>query len=344
MDLKRLHIPILALTAFGVAEAAEVTRLLPFQARLTSVNGKAIPDGETVIQIQIFADGTSNTPLWAGELHRVTVNDGLINVVLGTKTTLPLHHPGDKSKSFFGPTVYLQVTPDANGDDKITDADLPLMPRQAIIPVLFAAESAVSHASLDSQKLAGSDWTPIFGVNSPKGSIPGGKIQPLTIGPLQIADGAVIPEKLPIRRLGADAAIGQIAVSDGVTFTAEPVPPPGTPIPVPNLSLKLTTRGGPVRVQLIAAQRGIARLEASAQSEENCSVTIYFIRDGSIIAAFETTRYGTSRINEAVVWEALDDPPKGAHNYHVLIRGESSENLPLRSLTLREIRLVAQEL
>ena len=66
-----------------------------------------------------------------------------------------------------------------------------MLPRQVILPVVFAKEAA------DSRKLNGYDWTPIFGANNPTNSIPatkladaslpGSKIQPGTITSNQIA-------------------------------------------------------------------------------------------------------------------------------------------------------------
>jgi len=85
-------------------------------------------------------------PLWAGEVHRASINGGLINVMLGSKNPLPNDRPDDPSRSFFDAALYLQVIPDANADDKITEADPPLLPRQAIVPVLFARESAVARS------------------------------------------------------------------------------------------------------------------------------------------------------------------------------------------------------
>jgi len=335
---------ILAMLCFASpVRADESPFLLPFQGRISGTPGSPLQDGPRLIRFRISDSPDQDSFVWTGELHKVSINEGLINVFLGTKNPLQGIN--------FGRQLFLEITVDLNGNQRIEANESPLSPRQAILPVLFAYQAG------DSRKLAGHDWSALFtdGSGNPatakisgskllQGSVPAEALGPDSIRTTNLTDGAVLPEKLFVRTLASDAAIGQIAVSDGVTFTPAPVPPPGTPIPVPNLSLNITTRGGPVRIRLIPARRGIARLEASAQSEENCSVTVYFIRDDLIIAAFETTRYGTSRINEAIAWEALDDPPKGTHNYHVLIRGESNGNRALQSLTLREIRLAAHEL
>lgn len=174
----------------SVAAAQTVPRLLPFQARLTDVTGQPLPDGARVVQFQIFGEPTGSTPLWAGEVHRVTLNGGLVNVMLGSKNPLPTDRPDDPSRSFFDATLYLQITPDANADDKITEADPPLMPRQAIVPILFAREAAVSRTVAQG------------GITAP-----------------MIADGAVTPEKL------ADGTVARRALAQEVL---DELCPPGT--------------------------------------------------------------------------------------------------------------------
>src|SRR4051812_48161842 len=84
----------LRLTAFCISllqsiAQAQSPRLLPFQGRLTDSTGAAIPDGPKLIQFQIFGESTGGTPQWAGEVHRATVNAGLVNVILGSKNSLP---------------------------------------------------------------------------------------------------------------------------------------------------------------------------------------------------------------------------------------------------------------
>jgi len=65
-----------------------VPLLLPFQGRLTDQNGVAVADGARVMQFKIFNAPVGGTPVWAGEVHKTTVNGGLVNVLLGSKTPL----------------------------------------------------------------------------------------------------------------------------------------------------------------------------------------------------------------------------------------------------------------
>ena len=94
--------PILAQTA---------PRLLPFQARLADAAGRSFPDGPRAIRFQIFAEMLGGSPLWAGEVHRTTINGGLVNVQLGTKA--PLTHVD------FNQELYLEITIDSNNDEKL---------------------------------------------------------------------------------------------------------------------------------------------------------------------------------------------------------------------------------
>lgn len=174
--------------AMGAAVAQEAPRLLPFQGRLTDASGNSFTDGARLIQFQIYDQPTAGQVLWPGEVHRATMNNGLINVVLGTKNPLPTEQSGNPARSFFDQPLYLQITVDANGDQQITTADPPLLPRQAILPVIFAKEAAVAqlanHAnhSVNSEKLAGYDWSAILtGGSDPRtGKIDGSRIQPGT--------------------------------------------------------------------------------------------------------------------------------------------------------------------
>src|SRR5437773_921907 len=149
-----------AVPAFGLGDA----RLLPFQGRLTDQNGMAVSNGVRLVQFKIYAVPTGGSPVWSGELHRSTVNGGLVNVMLGSKTPL--------TGVDFDKQLYLEITVDVSGptgqpDNAITAADPPMLPRQVILPVIFAKESA------DSRLLDGYDWSPLFGTNNPAaGKIP----------------------------------------------------------------------------------------------------------------------------------------------------------------------------
>src|SRR5256884_5143234 len=140
----------------------------------------------------------------AGELHRTTVNGGLVNVMLGIKTPL---------KFDFDQQLYLEITVDVSGptgqpDNAITAADPPMLPRQVILPVVFAKESALAR---DSAKLAGHDWTDLLvGGNDPfSGKIRASKIEDQGITAAQIANEAITKEKI------APGSVTSEKISDG---------------------------------------------------------------------------------------------------------------------------------
>ncbi len=194
----------------------QAQRLLPFQGRLTDANSKPIPDGSKLVQFQIYSDSVGGSSLWAGELHRVTINGGLVNVMLGSKNPLPKDRADQPGKSFFDQPLYLQITVDANGDGQINANDPPLLPRQAILPVLFAGESALSR---DSQKLGGYDWSPIFGTNGPSGKMDGTRI-------VNIPSSAISPGAIDIPNL-AQRVVESLSPAGSITAYMGTNAPPG---------------------------------------------------------------------------------------------------------------------
>jgi hypothetical protein len=220
-----------AICAFlcGHAFAQTAPKLLPFQGRLTDQNGIAVSNGVRLVQFKIYDVPSGGSPVWAGELHRTTVNGGLINVLLGSKTPF--------TGVDFDRQLYLEITVDINGDNSITLADPPMLPRQAILPVIFAKEAA------DSRKLNGYDWTPIFGTNSPNvalpaskladGSVPGAKIQSATITSNQIAPLTITASQMAAATITsnqiAPAAITRANLDANLLLDA--IIPPGTIFP-----------------------------------------------------------------------------------------------------------------
>lgn len=160
------------------------TRVLPFQGRLTDANGNALPDGSRVVQFKIYDAPVGGQAVWNGEVHNLTVNAGLVSTLLGTKATL--------SNVDFNRDLYLELTIDANGDGQISLFDPPLLPRQSVLPAVFAWESA------NTQLLAGYDWSPLFGTNNPaEGTLLASKIADSSLVTAKIQDGAITTSKIP---------------------------------------------------------------------------------------------------------------------------------------------------
>ena len=195
-------------------------RLLPFEGRLTDQNGTMVTNGVRLVQFKIYDAPSAGAAAWAGEIHRTTVNGGLVNVLLGTKT--PFNGVN------FERTLYLEITVDVSGadgqpDGAITAADPPMLPRQVLRPVVFSKESA------DSRLLNGYDWAAVFedGSTNPATarfsgsriiaqSITAAQIAPATVGSALRASGAVgsdpiAPSSVTLEKLAAEIAEKLIA-------------------------------------------------------------------------------------------------------------------------------------
>ena len=163
----RIFTAAMTITAFALRNAAVQAappRLLPFQGRLTDASGAPVSDGAKVVQFKIYDAPTGGTAVWNGEVQKVTVNGGLVSTLLGSKA--------DLSTVDFNQALYLEITVDANADSQITAADPPLLPRQSILPAVFAVE-AQSARTLKAGDGQNYDWSALFGTQSPaSGAIP----------------------------------------------------------------------------------------------------------------------------------------------------------------------------
>ena len=184
---------VLALVALS-AVADEVPKLLPFQAKLTDAQGAAVTNGVRLIQFRLYPVPVAGTPVWAGEIHRTTVNGGLVNVLLGMRTPF--------TGVDFNQQLYLEMTVDVDGDNAITASDPPMLPRQIVMPAVFAKEAATAR---DSTKLAGADWSALLTTgNDPRADgafVKTTKLQPGTFGTALLTDAAITTPKI------ADAAV-----------------------------------------------------------------------------------------------------------------------------------------
>ncbi len=186
MKMKSL---LLSLSLCAAALAQETPKLLPFQARLTDAHGSAVTNGVRLVQFRLYNLPSGGVPVWAGEVHRTSVNGGLVNVILGTKTPL--------AGVDFNQQLYLEMTVDVNGDNAITAEDPPMLPRQIVLPSVFSKEAATAR---DSSKLNGADWSAILvGGADPRDAasyINAAKLQPGSLGTTQLADNSITASKL----------------------------------------------------------------------------------------------------------------------------------------------------
>ena len=201
--------------------AKSETKLIPFQGKLTDASGQVISDGAIVVQFKMYDAPVGGQAKWNGEVQMLSVNGGLVNTTLGTKASL-------KNVDFSSPT-YLEITIDANGDNQIGPEDPPLLPRQSIIPAVYAVQAG------DARTLSGYDWSSIFGTNDPTGKIPGDKLANKSIDTDQLKDGAVTATKIKAGAVTtdkiankaiksnqiADGAVTSIQLADGAVNTAQ---------------------------------------------------------------------------------------------------------------------------
>ena len=166
-------------SSFSSSQAQTAPKLLPFQGRLTTANGAVVPDGAKVVQFKIYDAPVGGQAVWNGEVQKLNVNGGLVNTLLGSKASL--------AAVDFNLNLYLEITIDANSDDQITLSDPPLLPRQAVMPAVFAKEAA------DSRKLAGRDWSALFGTNDTAGSLLDSKIRDGSIGLAKLDAAYAVP-------------------------------------------------------------------------------------------------------------------------------------------------------
>jgi len=171
--MKKL-LTLLALLAWVGPLAAQTTAptLIPFQGRLTDQNGVAYTNNQYTIVFQLYDQAVGGTLQWSERHEKVGVLNGMVNVFLGSITPL--------TNVTFSSTRYLGITVD--GDNNPNTPDPEMVPRQMIIPAFWARNS---------DKLAGYDWSPIFGSNNPSGTIPGAKIAPGSIDATRLAGNAV---------------------------------------------------------------------------------------------------------------------------------------------------------
>ncbi len=191
--------------------AKSETKLIPFQGKLTDASGQVISDGAIVVQFKMYDAPVGGQAKWNGEVQMLSVNGGLVNTILGTKASL-------KNVDFSSPT-YLEITIDANGNNEIGPEDPPLLPRQSIVPAVYAVESG------NAKKLNGHDWSAVFSNGDPEtGTINGAKLADQSVDTKQIANNAVTTtqikaEAVTMDKIASGAVTSSQLAKNSVTAT-----------------------------------------------------------------------------------------------------------------------------
>ena len=112
----------IAITLFLTASVAcTAPKLLPFQGHLTDSARQAIGDGAKVVQFdgaKVVQFKTNHAPVsgnavWTGEVHKLSMNKGLVDAILGIKTAFPEVYSGGSTVKFSEP-LDIGITLDAN--------------------------------------------------------------------------------------------------------------------------------------------------------------------------------------------------------------------------------------
>ncbi|MGA1865583.1 MAG: hypothetical protein ACMUHX_11045 [bacterium] len=125
-----IMIIILSLTCLISFSMASQERLINFQGRLTDQQGNVL-DGTYKIKFSIYPSDPNAGSLWIEEHMAVSVNNGIVNVLLGSITSFDV-----PMKVTFDEERYLGITIDCDHDPNTTDPEM--TPRQRILPAIYS--------------------------------------------------------------------------------------------------------------------------------------------------------------------------------------------------------------
>ena len=196
-------------------------KLLPFQGHLMTSSGQVVADGAKVVQFKIYDAPVSGNAVWAGEVHKLSVNQGLVNTILGTKTAFPARYDGN-TKVMFSEPLYVEITVDAQvegaaGHGVITVADPPLLPRQVLLPANFA------HVAQRAETVEGYDMVDGDGNLKAEriaaGSISGEALAGRTVPAVKIVGNSIGIDEIGKSGVGTNELVGSVNES-GVEIIA----------------------------------------------------------------------------------------------------------------------------
>ncbi len=166
--------------------AQNVPQLVNYQGRVANPGGVPLPTADYDLSFSVYDAATNGVLIWGPQVFdgqaaqghgpRIPVVQGYFNTMLGPVDT------GGRALAdgFNGAVRFVEVTVSTNP---------PILPRQQILTVPFAFKAA------DSAKLAGYDWSVLFGTNSPgMGKIPFSKLEPRPAGSVVPAGGIAVSD------------------------------------------------------------------------------------------------------------------------------------------------------
>lgn len=292
--------------------AQTVPPLINYQGRLSNPDGSPLPTADYTLTFNIYDAPTNGTLVWgpqvfdgavaAGHGARTPVVQGYFNVMLG---------PGDTvtrslSEAFNGTARYVEVT---------VSNRPPILPRQQILTTPFAFQAA------NSAKLAGYDWSVVFGTNNP-------------------VAGTIPFSKLAQRPVGTNVGIGGVALSPSSGLFQSTL---ASYIDVSNFTLQITTSGRPVLITLTPDLGGDNGGSPNGYVSLSSSGSADFLLLRNSVATTKTWLQGAAAAaplsvpGSSIVF--LDNPPAGTYTYSLQVRGGTGF-----ITTVRGLRLTAYEL
>jgi hypothetical protein len=132
---------VLALLVMTVGAATAAPQLINYQGILTDNNGNPITDRHN-LTFKIYRDSTDNIVLWSESHNNLQITNGLVNVVLGYTTDIPLSLFGTANR-WLGITV---------------DSDTEMAPRTRFTSSPWSFRAAVADSALKAPG-GGGAWT-----------------------------------------------------------------------------------------------------------------------------------------------------------------------------------------
>jgi hypothetical protein len=341
------------------ASAQSVPPLVNYQGRLSNPDGSPLTTADYQLSVSIYDATNGGNLIWgpqifdgtAGQGHgpKIPVVQGYFNLLLG---------PGDTanrvlSDAFTNSGRFVQITIGTNA---------PILPRQQILSAPYAFQAG------NSTRLAGADWSALFGINDPvNGKLSGSRIQDNTLGAAQIANGAITglqiaPGTIQGTNLAASAitqtnlalraittnnlspGIGEVSFSPGLPQYFQVGAggnAAGTEFIVPGLGLSLNTIGRPVLIMLQPFPGGD---RGNGSGSVTCGVggsgVINVYRDSILIRsqALPSTPAGSS-FTIPFSLAILDAPTPGSHGYDVRLKWQGAGYGSLINVQLVAIEL-----
>jgi hypothetical protein len=307
------------------AYAQSVPQLINYQGRLSDSNGGPLATRDYQLTFNIYDTNNGGALIWGPQIFdgangvpghglKVPVVQGYFNVMLGP-TDISNRFVGD---SFNATNRFVEITVEANA---------PIRPRQQVLTAPFAFNSA---------RLAGADWSAVFGTNDPvNGQIGGSKIQNgsitsaqialATITGAQIATNTITFTNLFRRQSGPSVGPGGLAISadSGMEQDFAYLGQNGPIQLVTNLSVTITTTGRPVYVGLVPTTNNLSSYVGGQSGSPNGGlVQIYgsFVRDGTnyLSAPLSSLSAPSQYYNIEIppsAFNMIDFPPAGTHSY-----------------------------